>query len=804
MGALRVGDTVFSDLGLPVRVVAAHAVDPAPVSYRVQFDDGSYLDAGAEHLWLTYTASELAALTRRSDVWRARRRERRVSRVTGRRSALFTATIQTRNRQHPPPSVAAPIGRVRSTVEIATSLRLASGRANHAIPVAAPLELPEADLPLDPYLLGCWLGDGTTKAGSITTTDPEILAAFAAEFQLGAQNRYTHGILGLATRLRAVGVFGHKHVPPQYLRASIKQRLNLLQGLMDTDGTACRSGSVEFASTLRGLAEAVAELACSLGHKATVREGRARLNGEDYGPNYRVKWAAPECVFRLERKARRQQLARRRTTRFRYIVACERIASQPMRCITVDSPSHLYLAGRAMIPTHNSWGLLLDAARYVRTVPGYGAVIFRRTHPEIRNQGGLWDEAYKLYLAPPLRGVPNETRLEWTFPPYGNTITFAHMQHEHDRFKWQGAQIPVIGFDELTTFTRAQFFYMLSRNRSTCGVRPYIRATTNPDADSWVAEFIAWWIDPQSGLPIGDRAGVLRWFRQSAKDETLEWADREADLIDPSDPENRPLSVTFIPATVHDNVALLDRDPEYLRKLMQLPFVERARLLGGNWKIRPAAGQVFDRGWFEIVDQVPKDIVARVRYWDKAGTPGSKSFAVGVRLAVSAAGIFYVEDVERGQWLAPERNRVMLRVAQADGPHVFQWVEQEPGSGGKESAEITQAEFAEYGIVVDIERVTGEKYDRAKPMSWHAERHNIKLVRGDWNEPWLDEHYRFPEGAHDDQVDASSGAFNKLVILYNEIKLYGFDQTDVDAEMADNLPIREVSGSFIEAELYRQ
>jgi len=103
---------------------------------------------------------------------------------------------------------------------------------------------------------------------------------------------------------------------------------------------------------------------------------------------------------------------------------------------------------------------------------------------------------------------------------------------------------------------------MVSRNRSTCGVKPYIRATCNPDADSWVADFLAWWIDPESGLPIAERAGVLRHYIRVA--ETIMWADRPEELMQdlprpddlpPGIDPPRPISVTFIPARVFDNPA---------------------------------------------------------------------------------------------------------------------------------------------------------------------------------------------------------------------------------------------------------
>ena len=144
-------------------------------------------------------------------------------------------------------------------------------------------------------------------------------------------------------------------------------------------------------------------------------------------------------------------------------------------------------------------GLIMEPLRCVSRVPGFTAVFFRRTTPQITNPGGLWDESLNFY--PRFGGTPYLRALEWRWPRAGK-IKFSHLQFDTTVFDWQGAQITLICFDELTHFTARQFFYMVSRNRSTCGVRPYIRATCNPDADSWVAEFLAWWIDQETGRAL--------------------------------------------------------------------------------------------------------------------------------------------------------------------------------------------------------------------------------------------------------------------------------------------------------------
>lgn len=429
-----------------------------------------------------------------------------------------------------------------------------------------------------------------------------------------------------------------------------------------------------------------------------------------------------------------------------------------------------------------TWGLLYDPLRYIAPtetdpngVRGFSGVIFRRTNPQIRNEGGLWDESMQIY--PLLDGKPYETLLEWRFPG-GQTLRFAGMQYEKSKNEWQGAQIAFIGFDELTHFTMEQFFYLLSRNRSKCAVKPYVRATCNPDADSWVADFVAWWIDqdedsPNYGRAIPERVGIVRYMAR--KNDVIHWADEPEELFDlfesyPDYIDRHDLvkSVTFIPASVYDNKILLENNPEYLGNLEALPLVERERLLGGNWKIRPSAGNVFNREWWRYVEAAPREDMKWFRYWDKAGTGEDEAYVertpytVGVLVGRSRAGIYYVADVKRGQLSSAKRNKLIQNTAFEDEEEygkVTTWLEQEPGSGGKESAEISTKQLA--GFVVRIERVTGDKLSRAMPASAQVEAGNVYLVKADWNKPFVDELHGFPQARLKDQADAFSGAMNK-------------------------------------------
>lgn len=237
-----------------------------------------------------------------------------------------------------------------------------------------------------------------------------------------------------------------------------------------------------------------------------------------------------------------------------------------------------------------TYALLLEPLRHISN-PNFGAVIFRRTSVQVRNQGGLWDESMTLY--PATGAKPKEYDLWWKFPS-GASVSFAHLEHDKNVLDWQGSQIPLIGFDELCHFSETQFWYMLSRNRSNCGVRPYVRATCNPDNESWVAQLISWWINQDTGYAIKERAGVLRWFIRLG--ENIMWADSPEGLAQYKDPitgKSLPAkSLTFIPSSLADNAALTEADPGYAANLLALPQVERERLLNGNWKIR-WQGQTF-------------------------------------------------------------------------------------------------------------------------------------------------------------------------------------------------------------------
>lgn len=406
-----------------------------------------------------------------------------------------------------------------------------------------------------------------------------------------------------------------------------------------------------------------------------------------------------------------------------------------------------------------SFGLLMEPLRHVTTNSEFYTVIFRRNTIQIRNPGGLWDEAMKLY--PWAGGRPINHVLEWRWSQ-GGKIRMAHLEHENSVLDWQGAQITLIMFDELTHFTESQFFYMLSRNRSMCGVRPYIRGTTNPDADSWVARFIAWWIN-EDGSPVEERSGVVRWFIRLS--DTILWADSAEELIRDYGPEVRPKSFTFIRARLEDNPALLKADPGYRANLMALSRVERERLLGGNWKVRPSAGMYFKRHEITLVDLIPDDIVKLVRYWDLAATePGEDNpdpdWTAGVLMGLRKNDRYIILDIIHCRKKSGSVRELVLRTAGNDSRQIKIGLPQDPGQAGKDQVESYVSLLA--GFSVETVRETGDKVTRADPFAAQWQNNNVDILRAPWNNGYFDELEAFPSKAHDDRVDASSGAFRML------------------------------------------
>jgi predicted phage terminase large subunit-like protein len=736
MADIHPGDFVLGRDGKAHLVLAESEIMLIP-GYRLTFDDGAEVVCNDEHLWLTFNANELSALTRRTPEFRSARQSRRPSRARGTQGEYKSLAVAERNTIHRPETKPAPEGTVRTTAEIVATLTTPRGRRNHAIAVAAPLDLPYADLSLDPYVLGAWLGDGFKNEGVICGQDAQVFEECDKSFDrvsTRTPNPSNPNFLlvtyeQLRLHLRSLGVLNNKHIPHEYLWASEAQRLALLQGLMDTDGTVAKgSGSAEFCNTNKSLADGVAHLARSLGMKATVREGRARLNGEDYGPKWTVKFVPNRIVFRLERKAAQQKIATRRTTQFRYIVSAERVEAEPMKCIRVSSPDHLYLVTENFIPTHNSSALLMAALQFV-DVPGYNAMLFRRTLADLTLPGALMDR-FRDWIAPHDDIRWNSNTMQATFPS-GARISFGYLNNKDDYLRYKGSELQFIGMDEVSEIRELDYRYLFSRLR-------------RPSSG------------PLSRVPLRMRSGsnpAPNWVRQRF-------------IV-----EGREHGRIFVPSKLTDNPGI--DAASYRKSLEELDPIERRRLEEGDWWVT-SLGSMFQREDFVIIDalEVPSMVgkTARlVRFWDFAATEPSSSnidpdWTVGT-LMLFDEGLTYIIDVRRARVRPDKVEHLVAQTAYEDGPSVAIRFETEPGSAGKMVADQF-ARFVVPGYDVMGIRATGDKETRARPFASAVANGLVRVVRSSWLTEWIDEFSAFPEAcAHDDQVDSAVGGYTYLTGL---------------------------------------
>ncbi len=424
--------------------------------------------------------------------------------------------------------------------------------------------------------------------------------------------------------------------------------------------------------------------------------------------------------------------------------------------------------------------------------PHFRALILRRETTQLEDLLDKADALYKQHGA-----TFNGSTLTYTFPS-GAEVRFGHCKDKNDWQKYQGHEFHLVAFDELTHFLARQYREIASRIRSAePGLPRYLRATTNPGGDGhdWVFERWAPWLDPECVLENwvdevtnedGSGTTTVRGtglpLRQDATGAPIPPA-KPGQILYVVHTVNGPrfsstkvtpsLTRTFIPARLSDNPKLTANDPEYRQKLRDNDSVRRAQLEDGNWLVKPAAGMYFRREWVTFVDE--KDLphrLRKVRFWDKAASEPSKTYpdpdwTVGVKMA-QADGRYYILDVVRMRGGPGAVEQAIFNTAEMDGKDVAIRMAQDPGSAGKSEVAAFSRLLAGYSFNAKPE--SGDKETRfgafsaqANPISTGGSVGRVCVVRGPWNKAYLEALEGFPEARHDDDADATSGAFGEVV-----------------------------------------
>lgn len=702
MGELRVGDRVFGDDGRPCNVTWVSPTWRDRPVYRVRTDCGDVITADRDHEWLV--------------------------RLCGKRQVF----------------------KIKETHELA--------RARSKRPMirrAGALDLPEAELPIDPYLLGVWLGDGHS-AGMRITSSVEDQPWLRGELErLGFTTKDSSqptlfGVSGVRAKFAALGLvhdplhatIGRKHIPAAYLRASIAQRLALLQGLIDTDGTVCkRRGCATFCNTNRELAGQVRELVRSLGVKAGWSDGPAMLNGKCCGTAYRVSFYMRGAA-RMPRKAA--------LCRDQYRTPDTYIDAQPAGtadtvCIEVDSPTHLFLCGRSMTPTHNStytdvvfvpWFMSRKPRRHV-ILASYASEIAEKQGRRARQLIG--SRSFVNLTGRMLRS-DNRAVHQWTL-------------------------------DNGSEFMAGGLLSGLTGNRAAMGLiddpirgREAAQSETirQKTWDAYIDDFCSRLIPGAPQVMI-----LTRWHEDDPAGRILpEGWDGESGWFDGRD--GRRWFVVCLPAEADRADDPLGRKlgeslwPEWFKAGHWEPFKRFARTWGSLYqqKPKPQEGDIFQVGMLQTVEAIPAGRITWARGWDFAGSTDG-DYTAGVKIGKFSDGRFIVADVEREQFLADKRDRLLRNTAAADGKDVRISIPQDPGQAGKSQVLYLTRELAGYSVHSSPE--SGDKVTRAEPFAAQVNVGNVLMLKGPWNQAFREELRAFPAGRYDDQVDGASRAFARLL-----------------------------------------
>jgi len=722
-GDLAVGDVVFGPDGLPTTVIA---LSPDGVAnMEVEISDGATVRVHERHEWTVFDRS-----TRE---WR---------------------TLETR--------------------AIAERLEAASyqDRSAFMLPQRGALQMPEQPLPIPPYVLGAWLGDGTSAKACFThSPDDEavIEAIVAAGFPI--TSRHVHAstgvittyVAGLRTRLRKAGLLGQKRIPATYLLSSERQRLELLAGIIDTDGAVGSDKRVHITNANPALIDGLEELIRGLGWRVSRHWVEPRLSSSGIQGRQRVCDLAftPDRAIptRLKRKLIEARPGCIRKLGIRRVRPCNPV---PGRCIQVDRADGLYLVGRTLVPTHNSQIMSVAFPAWVWT-----------WFPSAKFITGSNEMTLATRDAVAMRRLVKSAWYQRRWGPGSPFLKGVMLStgEPHPGVAIHGDQ------DNKTYF------------ETTAGGHRFC-CTPGSNVTGHGGDFVLC-DDPhpaQRAESEAERNAVLSWWWEAIPTRLNE-QDRGVKMIIQQRVHRLDLAGSAIDRGYYHVVLPMEFEPDHPHRFGGDRRTEKGELLhpdrvgpSGLAKLKralreygtagqlqqrpvPREGGLFKRGWLPVVDAVPAECwQGGVRRWDLAATvpePGKDpDWTAGVRMAKDGIGRTYILHCERFRASPAQVDQAIKAIASQDGMGVQIGIPQDPGQAGVAQAQALARFLAPYAVTAL--RESGKKEDRARGFAAQCEMGNVFLLRGKWNEAFIEELCEFPNGAHDDQLDAATGAFDML------------------------------------------
>lgn len=784
MGDIAVGDLVLAADGTPTRVTDKSPVRLGDDCWRVTFDDGATLDTSGDHLWTVLTRQTRWQMSQEHQPpdddgwweWHARHGD-----------------------EH---------ARTVSTADMAAAGLTVGREQQYAIPHTAPLNLPDAALPIDPYWLGVWLGDGHTNASTITVgpADVDDAAALltAAEYEprrrqdprsgawallfpahrFDADGRHVCGRghrtrstrsgawwcpdcqagtddppTGLHARLRALGVLGKKHIPAAYLRASTAQRWALLQGLCDSDGTVrtCRGGpsaSVSITTTSSTLADGIAELTASLGIPTRRTAQPARIDGRDCGTAHQIAIRPTGCPFRLPRKAGNWR--RPRFHRLRRVESIEPIPTAPTACIAVDHTSSLYLAGPAMIPTHNTSTFQLVMAhvvpRHLRDVTMYVGAEQAGAGDKVSAVGGLLTTDVMRHAFPTVAevytaetGQRRDWRKDRIRTASGATIVAMGMDQAIRGVKLDEDRPGLILLDDLED---SKDTAATTRKKETTLTETIIPAGGDDVAIAYGQNRIH--ADSMMARLLDGRAEYLATRKVVGPIPQIDGLEIDDDGFDD---DGKPRWKIVAGDPTWSGLGLAESQQQLNDEGPGAFFRERQH---DDTKIK---GDQFDADKWVMIDAADVGQLAVVcRAWDLAGSDAADAdWTVGALFGLQRDGTPVIVDVIRFR-RNPDGVQDMIRaITEQDqeryGRRCVAVLERQIGLAGKLWNRAWELDVLA-GLAMDWAEPIGTKPERADLLVAVHQRARVKMVRADWNGAVLTETTGFPVGRNDDIVDA--------------------------------------------------